>query len=132
MTMLDSPDRFVHFIDWLAAHPSLALDLGPWILITASILSLVGIHAPSFRRICAKLRQPADKKENIGRAVPSSQTAINLPIGSLRYVIATMNLEIKEDLSRVSGRIEVELHNDSDFLDYVSRYNRWQNKWSSF
>jgi hypothetical protein len=47
---------------------------------------------------------------------PDHPRASSPAIGSLRYVIACMVLEIAEDLSQVAGRIEVEIHNDSDLL----------------
>ena len=53
-TMLDAPDVFGRIIDWLAAHPYLAVDLGPWILILGGVGSLCLIHWSSLTRLSAR------------------------------------------------------------------------------
>ena len=55
LTMLDMPETFNHLIDWLAAHPMLAVDIGPWILIGGGIASLIAIHAQSLRPLTMRV-----------------------------------------------------------------------------
>jgi hypothetical protein len=44
MTALSLTDQYNDLIDWIAAHPGLAVDMGPWLLIVAGIGSLCLIH----------------------------------------------------------------------------------------
>jgi len=45
MTGVGLPEAFDQLVDWLAGHPRLAFDIGPWVLICAGVGSLVLTHA---------------------------------------------------------------------------------------
>jgi len=55
MTGLDLSGTFDRFIDWLAAHPWVAVDIGPWLLIVAGLASIALIHRSLFGRIIVRV-----------------------------------------------------------------------------
>ena len=80
LTMLDSPQTFARFVDWISAHPIIAVDFGPWILMTAGLGSLVITHRSYFSRLTTKLRQikpqPLEQSEAGKAATPLLETPV--------------------------------------------------------
>jgi hypothetical protein len=70
---------------------------------------LLGILPPSLRWIKNRGKEAETTNEAV-KAEPA------LPVDTLRYVVAKMELGVKSELKKGAGRIAVELHNDSDRL----------------
>jgi hypothetical protein len=92
----------------------------PW-YIKAAVGAIVGAFIfgalpPSLAWIDEKTKQRGPGDLSSAASPPITQTAPVLPIGTLRYVIAKMEVDVRSELKRAAGKIEVELHNDSNRL----------------
>jgi hypothetical protein len=56
LTMADLGTTYDRLLDWIAAHPHLAVDWGPWILIAVGVGSIFLTHISSLQRIYCGLR----------------------------------------------------------------------------
>jgi hypothetical protein len=89
LTMFDAPGKTDQLINWLAAHPWLAWDIGPWVLMTAGLLSLMVIHAPVVFRGATWLTRsdrgaeskPACRFLGVGRAASDTDCRLQLLTG---------------------------------------------------
>jgi len=64
LTMLDLSNAFNNLIDWLAVHPRLAVDIGPWVLVATGLSSITAIHFESLQRFWIREKAPKNLVRN--------------------------------------------------------------------
>jgi hypothetical protein len=126
MTAFDAQEGFNHLIDWLAAHPRLAFDFGPWLLILVSLISLSAIHGLFLWRLIRQRKvaevEQSPQLDAVAASSPVSRSLGNLTNAQLRERTIDVARGLRELQHRYGyERNRIDLENLEKFARYQTR-----------